>query len=121
MLIVKDNMAGSVFEIRPWKEGDTEKTGVAFGNFGYKFVCSYVSGRMMVGDLDLAKDLAGCISIWYLLCDIEFGYDPHPPYRFERKLADVLRMKKYRGDKDWFEVEVKQPVDHSNYRPDVIY
>ena len=121
MVTVKDNLSGSVYEIRPWKEGDKEGLGVAFGQFGYKFVCSYVSTEK-IPDPDFAGGLAAIIGGFYFQYSVNVGYDPAPPRRFEHKMADVLRLQKNQHGYDRYEVSVQDPpVDHSHYDPEMIY
>ena len=126
MLTVKENKSGAVFEIRPWVKGDKEGQGIAFGIFaqgvgGYKFVCSCISCPEKP-DIDWAQDFASWIAAYSLLHKVEFQYDPHPPYLYESKMADMLRLQKDSTGKNKYEVVQKiPPVDRSNYRPDVFY
>lgn len=121
MLTVKENKTGAVFEIRPWTEEDKEKRGIAFGEFGYRFVCSCISCPQKP-EIDFARDLAGWINCLFIIYKIEREYDPHPPYILERKMAEVLRLQKDPTGKNRYEVEQKiPPIDRSDYRPGAIY
>ena len=110
MLIVKENITGSLYEVREYKETDKEKSGVFFTSFGgRKFVCSYISGQDRPVDILGAERLAITIEALYYYYDAFVDYDPHPPRLCEHKIADVLRLRVDHDGKNLYEVSVHDP------------